>query len=237
MFKLFIRKTFTDTEIECNDGSKFFVHKIILLTRFDNEESIYQKFVEICKEKPKEDVQFAINFLYTGFPHFIQIRKTIMEEKLDTSYEMEKFQKDQKSLWKKKKTQVKALFKEIGLKSKWVHSKQGRKGLLKDLHSLYHQESTKDFAILFEKGKQIKIHKIILVLRSDLYKGMFQSVKKQSNQVYDYSGKSYESLNQMIYYFYHDEFDESKLNPHIIEELENVKEYYKLNPSSNLHLN
>ncbi|KAJ5067016.1 btk-binding protein-related [Anaeramoeba ignava] len=61
---------FSDFEIQSNDSFKFKVHKLILLTRFDNNQSILSKFIEICSQKSKEEVEIALNFIYTGFPNF-----------------------------------------------------------------------------------------------------------------------------------------------------------------------
>ncbi|KAJ5077282.1 hypothetical protein M0811_00602 [Anaeramoeba ignava] len=76
----------------------------------------------------------------------------------------------------------------------------------------------------------------LIQIGSELFRGMFLNVNDSSNQVHDYSGKSFETLNQLIYFFYHDEFDESKLNQEVIEELEDVKNYFQTNQNSKLNL-
>ncbi|KAJ5075397.1 speckle-type poz protein [Anaeramoeba ignava] len=69
------------------------------------------------------------------------------------------------------------------------------------------ENETKDFIIISEE-KEIKVHKLILFTRSELFKGMFLSVSDTSNQVHDYSRKSNESIQQLIYFLYHDKFKE-----------------------------
>ncbi|KAJ5079160.1 speckle-type poz protein [Anaeramoeba ignava] len=125
----------------------------------------------------------------------------------------------------------------MGFDSNWIESKKGRKGLIKDLHQLYQQQETKDFTIIIEE-KEIKVHKLILIIRSELFKGMFLlNVQDSTNRVHDYSKKSFETLDQFIYFLYHDKFDKSKtLNKKIIEEFEDVKDYYQLNQNSILDL-
>ncbi|KAJ5069903.1 ankyrin repeat ph and sec7 domain containing protein secg-related [Anaeramoeba ignava] len=64
---------FSDLIIQSNDSFKFKVHKLILLSRFDNNELILQKFINNCYQKPKEEVEIILNFLYTGFSNFDKI--------------------------------------------------------------------------------------------------------------------------------------------------------------------
>ncbi|KAJ5079499.1 hypothetical protein M0811_14480 [Anaeramoeba ignava] len=62
---------------------------------------------------------------------------------------------------------------------------------------------------------------------------MFQlNIEDLSNQVHDYSRKSFETIKQFIYFLYHDEFEEEKLNENIFEEYADIKDYYQLNPKS-----
>ncbi|KAJ5079636.1 di- and tripeptidase dug2-related [Anaeramoeba ignava] len=66
----------------------------------------------------------------------------------------------------------------------------------------YFDDSTKDFTI-FVQGKPIKVHKFILLARTDLYRGMFLSVTEdKSNQVNDYSGNSFETVHALIEFLY-----------------------------------
>ncbi|KAJ5080067.1 speckle-type poz protein [Anaeramoeba ignava] len=129
---------------------------------------------------------------------------------------------------------MKDIFEQIGIESNWIETKKGRKGIIKDLSKLYQQNETKDFKIIIEEKKEIKVHKLILILRSELFKGMFQlNVQDQSNQVHDYSRKSFEAINQFIYFLYHDEFEEeTKITKENLEEYVDIKDYYQLNPKS-----
>ncbi|KAJ5076380.1 ankyrin repeat ph and sec7 domain containing protein secg-related [Anaeramoeba ignava] len=225
------------------------------LNKFDNNQSILQKFINICNRKPKLVVQIALNFLYTGFPdfdHFLQKihssidytnkLKQVEKEYQFAFYRRVRNEKEKKidQLKKKRKKEMETeydekqfmeeFFKEMGFDSKWIELKKGRRGILKDLQKLYQNESTKDFTIICgEEEKGIKVHKLILIIRSELFKGMFLSVQDSSNQVHDYSGKSFETLNQLIYFLYHDEFNEKEINQ---EEFEDVKDYYQLNENS-----
>ncbi|KAJ5069049.1 hypothetical protein M0811_11949 [Anaeramoeba ignava] len=69
---------------------------------------------------------------------------------------------------------------------------------------------------------------------------MFElNISDSSNQVHDYSKKTFETIQQLIYFLYHDEFEEITINQKIIEEFEDIKDYYQLNTNSiiDLYLN
>ncbi|KAJ5069557.1 hypothetical protein M0811_02127 [Anaeramoeba ignava] len=101
----------------------------------------------------------------------------------------------------------------------------------KALEKLYKEEETKDFTILIG-NKSIKAHKVILMARSDLYRGMFLNVDDKSNQVNDYSGKSFKTLQLLIEFIYTDKLNTSLLSDQVISELEDAVDYYQLNTSS-----
>ncbi|KAJ5067021.1 ankyrin repeat ph and sec7 domain containing protein secg-related [Anaeramoeba ignava] len=262
---------FSDLKIQSIDSFKFQVHKLILLTRFDNNETNLQKFINICKIKPKEDVEIALNFIYTGFvdfDKFYQILKEKVEKKKqrilkkENQTEKEKKrkmlseslldsdpssdfrfsrsdledenEKREKEKFEEKEDKLKEFFKEIGIESNWIEIKKGRKGILEDLHKLYQENETKDFTIIISEEKEIKVHKLILILRSELYKGMFLSVNDSSNQVHDYSKKSNETIQQLIHFLYHDKFDKEKEIKK--EEFYDLKDYYQLNQNSIIDL-
>ncbi|KAJ5080529.1 ankyrin repeat ph and sec7 domain containing protein secg-related [Anaeramoeba ignava] len=238
-----------DFKIKCNDGSIINAHKLILLTRFNNDETILQKFVDNCYKKDNEVVKLVISFLYTGFVAFEEFTQKLKD--------VSKNYKEYTNLYdwlcnygangdevmspdfKEKEQKIEDFFKEIGLDSNWMKSKKGRKPLLKDLDQLYQNEETKDFTIICEengKEKEIKTHKLILMIRSELFKGMFLSVNDSSNKVHDYSGKPFETINQLIYFIYHDNFDGTKITKENIEEYEYLKGFYQLNENSIIDL-
>ncbi|KAJ5080126.1 hypothetical protein M0811_14143 [Anaeramoeba ignava] len=67
---------------------------------------------------------------------------------------------------------------------------------------IYLNENEKDF-IIERKEKQYKFPKLILIMRSELYRGMFLSVKDDtSNKVTDYSELSEESFQIFEYWIY-----------------------------------
>ncbi|KAJ5071628.1 phytochrome-interacting ankyrin-repeat protein [Anaeramoeba ignava] len=251
----------SDFQIQSNDSFKFQVHKQFLLLRFYNNETILQKFIDICSQKSKEYVQIALNFLYTGFTNFDnyiklfdtiidysnqckQIGKGFIEGRItyiefnQTSEKFNNLFEKEIETFQKENEIILTLFKEIGIDSKWIEIKKGRKGIIKDLSKLYEENETKDFKIIFDKEKEIKVHKLILIIRSELFKGMFLNVQDSSNQVHDYSGKSFQTIQEFIYFIYHDKFSKNikKEKEIILEEYFDLKDYYQLNQNSIIDL-
>ncbi|KAJ5069345.1 hypothetical protein M0811_11688 [Anaeramoeba ignava] len=156
---------FSDYQIQSNDGFKFNVHKLILLTRFDNNQIILNKFINICQlKKTKEEVELSLNFLYSGFYDFEQIY-----QKLNLEHFKDQSKQTLLSEMKEKENKITKLFKEIGFDSNWIENKKGRKGIIKDLSKLYQQNETKDFTIIISKEKEIKVHKLILIIQEVNY--------------------------------------------------------------------
>ncbi|KAJ5071634.1 ankyrin repeat [Anaeramoeba ignava] len=251
---------FSDFQIQSNDSFKFQVHKQFLLLRFDNNETILQKFIDICSQKSKEYVQIALNFLYTGFTDFdyfmkkfhnfanyrkqlitnqknLDLNKILWPEYHQKSEEIKKLFTKNDEKFKEENEMILTFFKEIGIDSNWIEIKKGRKGIIKDLSKLYEENETKDFTIICSR-KRIKVHKLILIIRSELFKGMFLlNVEDKSNQVHDYSGKSFETIYQLIHFIYHDKFDKSKkIRQETKKEYLDLKDYYQLNQNSIINL-
>ncbi|KAJ6248478.1 btk-binding protein-related [Anaeramoeba flamelloides] len=114
-----------------------------------------------------------------------------------------------------------------------------KKKLSQDLKNLYSDENSKDFSIIVtndeekeeENDVEIPVHKFLLIVRSGLFREMFQNINQDFNKVKDYSGKTVESLEILIKFFYTNEIkliadDDPVL---ISEELEDAIDYYKLN--------
>ncbi|KAJ5069091.1 claret isoform a [Anaeramoeba ignava] len=116
--------------------------------------------------------------------------------------------------------------KQLGFDENWVANKSGKKGLIRDLERLYSDEDSKDFIIIAQE--KIKVHRLILIARSDLYRGMFLNVNDSSNCVNDYSGRSAHSIKQVIQFLYLNKIDED-LSVEIVDELFDASEYYQLN--------
>ncbi|KAJ6240139.1 btk-binding protein-related [Anaeramoeba flamelloides] len=105
------------------------------------------------------------------------------------------------------------------------------KYLLKDLIELNKQEETKDFGIIVE-NKVIKIHRLVLQARSDMFRGMFLSLQDITQNVSDYTGKTVNAMEVFFKFCYTDQIVESEIDTDSIESLSDVTEYYQLDPNS-----
>ncbi|KAJ5074124.1 btk-binding protein-related [Anaeramoeba ignava] len=94
-------------------------------------------------------------------------------------------------------------------------------------------ENEKDF-IIERNQKKIKFPKLILIMRSELYRGMFLSViNDTSNKVTDYSELSNESFEILEYWIYSNQIKEPiQFTQRIIEELERGIDYFQLNQTN-----
>ncbi|KAJ5071844.1 claret isoform a [Anaeramoeba ignava] len=98
---------------------------------------------------------------------------------------------------------------------------------------IYLNENEKDF-IIERKEKQYKFPKLILIMRSELYRGMFLSVTNDtSNKVTDYSELSNKSFQIFEYWIYSNQIkDEIQITQEIIQELKRGIDYFQLNQTN-----
>ncbi|KAJ5070052.1 hypothetical protein M0811_11256 [Anaeramoeba ignava] len=98
---------------------------------------------------------------------------------------------------------------------------------------IYLNENEKDF-IIERKEKQYKFPKLILIMRSELYRGMFLSVTNDtSNKVTDYSELSNKSFQIFEYWIYSNQIkDEIEITQEIIDEIQIGIDYFQLNQTN-----
>ncbi|KAJ5079031.1 claret isoform a [Anaeramoeba ignava] len=94
-------------------------------------------------------------------------------------------------------------------------------------------ENEKDF-IIERKEKQYKFPKLILIMRSELYRGMFLSVTNDtSNKVTDYSELSNKSFQILEYWIYSNQIKEGiEITQEIIDEIQTGIDYFQLNQTN-----
>ncbi|KAJ5078377.1 hypothetical protein M0811_05165 [Anaeramoeba ignava] len=98
---------------------------------------------------------------------------------------------------------------------------------------LNENENENDF-IIERKEKQYKFPKLILIMRSELYRGMFLSVTEDtSNKVTDYSELSNKSFQLFEYWIYSNQIkDEIQITQEIIDEIKIGIDYFQLNQTN-----
>ncbi|KAJ5074782.1 claret isoform a [Anaeramoeba ignava] len=94
-------------------------------------------------------------------------------------------------------------------------------------------ENEKDF-IIERKENKYKFPKLILIMRSELYRGMFLSVTEdKSNKVTDYSELNNKSFQIFEYWIYSNQIkDEIEITQEIIDELKIGIDYFQLNQTN-----
>ncbi|KAJ5068061.1 hypothetical protein M0811_12647 [Anaeramoeba ignava] len=98
---------------------------------------------------------------------------------------------------------------------------------------IYLNENEKDF-IIERKEKQYKFPKLILIMRSELYRGMFLSVTEdKSNKVTDYSELSNKSFQIFEYWIYSNQIKNGiEITKEIIDEIKIGIDYFQLNQTN-----
>ncbi|KAJ5068841.1 hypothetical protein M0811_12147 [Anaeramoeba ignava] len=98
---------------------------------------------------------------------------------------------------------------------------------------LNENENEKDF-VIERKEKQYKFPKLILIMRSELYRGMFLSVTEdKSNKVTDYSELSNKSFQIFEYWIYSNQIkDGIQITKEIIDEIKFGIDYFQLNQTN-----
>ncbi|KAJ5070337.1 ankyrin repeat-containing protein [Anaeramoeba ignava] len=203
----FVRGEFSDSSIKCLDGS-IPVHSLILRLRFsannsdldDDSNDIFkmEHFINAFQETTKENAMIFLKFIYSAQIQSIESLNKIME-----------------------------IGEEIGFDQKWIKSKFGKRSLIQDFSRLLEHDKSKNFTIKVE-NQEIKVHKCVISCRSDLFRGMFLSVKDDSDSVNDYSGKTFEAMEAIIRFLYIDSLP-NQLSKQSIEQLQDAKDYYQFN--------
>ncbi|KAJ5078677.1 hypothetical protein M0811_14788 [Anaeramoeba ignava] len=98
---------------------------------------------------------------------------------------------------------------------------------------LNENKNEKDF-IIERKEKQYKFPKLILIMRSELYRGMFLSVTEDtSNKVTDYSELSNNSFQILEYWIYSNQIKKGiEITQEIINEIKIGIDYFQLNQTN-----
>ncbi|KAJ5069218.1 cyclin-dependent kinase inhibitor 2c-related [Anaeramoeba ignava] len=206
-------KSFQKDFLDLYEKQEFFDHEIIVK---DGKISVHKLIINTrisphslldfeiqCKKLKRNEAELLVKFLYSG----------IIENK-------------------ENETDIKNLLTKCNFSDSFIEEKTKKYSLQEDLQKLYNNEKTKDFALIVN-NKEIMVHKIILIARSDLFRGMFLAVKDNSNKVNDYSGYSQETINHLLYYIYTDQIVNS-LKDDVIHELKDSIDYFQLNQSSSL---
>ncbi|KAJ6244937.1 hypothetical protein M0813_20771 [Anaeramoeba flamelloides] len=213
--KLFESEIFCDSKLSLNENTQFPIHKIIVESRTNLQISTIEDLLN--KESfSKQEILLFLKWVYFDEITNVDLLKQIFNS-LNISY-------------------------------------PPKNTFQKDLHDLFNDEDSKDFTLLIKNDddddddeeededdeedeyEEIPVHKIILLTRSGLFREMFENITEESKSVKDYSGKSIESIEILIKYFYTGKIELTADHDIqlVIEELEDSIEYYQLNENSNI---
>ncbi|KAJ3428995.1 cyclin-dependent kinase inhibitor 2c [Anaeramoeba flamelloides] len=208
--QLYKKKILTDSKIITNDSKECKFHKIIFQCRIGKYIDISQ-FIKICQNYTFNQVDIFMKWLYTGF---------------NKKYNLEI---------------IEFFFSSFGISLDLLKEKSGKTAFVNDITQLYHDEDSKDFSILIpiiNKENEtvdipIKVHKAVLIARSELYREMFSTIEPDSTSVHDYTDNKVEVLQHFIHYLYTDKID-STISDDILFELSLAEDYYMLSQYSSL---
>ncbi|KAJ5069562.1 ankyrin repeat ph and sec7 domain containing protein secg-related [Anaeramoeba ignava] len=226
-----------DIEIKNNKTPLDFIFDLKLKEEFKNFSSFGDEMIQLLERQESGDLKI-ITKDKTIFGHKIIFETRIGKQLIDQSLKIFEQYNSQEVIYFLKIiyggrnqdifTKNKEIADKIGIKN--FTNLFGKNSIIQDYSKLYLDENSKDFTII-TKDYNIKAHKIILMARSDLFRGMFLYVKDDSNQVHDYSQKSGKSIETLIKFLYSDHLD-SNLDKSVYQELQDAHDFYQLSQFS-----
>ncbi|KAJ5078203.1 hypothetical protein M0811_04991 [Anaeramoeba ignava] len=214
--------------------SKSFLYYSPFLSSFSNLE---EDLIKLFERKEFCDISFK-----TENGEIIEAHKLILKYRLNQNQNQNQFEKLQEIISKKSIKESNQIF-EMIYSNRIINPKlyyeikeiiNSNEKIEETIKRIYlnenENENEKDF-IIERKEKQYKFPKLILIMRSELYRGMFLSVTEdKSNKVTDYSELSNKSFQIFEYWIYSNQIkDEIQITQEIINEIEIGIDYFQLN--------
>ncbi|KAJ3436418.1 ankyrin repeat family protein [Anaeramoeba flamelloides] len=213
-----VRKEFTNgtiMEIKCN--------KLLIETRIGLP---FEKIKTILENKKKnfsqKNINEFLNWVYTDeLPKEIKKTSSSSSSSFGSSYSSSS---SESSFFLKHP--LIEIFEALGINVQDLKNNT----LKTTLSKLYNDEKSKDYLIIVE-NKPIKVHKIVLQARSELYRKMFLSINENMSekQINDYSGQTFDSMEIIIKHLYSINIEKSLLTNEIIDIIESTIDYFLLN--------
>ncbi|KAJ3440624.1 ankyrin repeat ph and sec7 domain containing protein secg-related [Anaeramoeba flamelloides] len=221
------------------------IHSFIFKMRFGNDLDYNKIFKKICKIKDKNLIQKLLLYVYTGnilFEVPVYEDKRKVSNFLLTQYaqyylrmhetSISNFEKLKRNKYKEE-NEIFQLLVNLGLiKNNFKNFRYtiGRNALIHDLSKMLNNAESMNFT-MFVDNKPIKLHKEILIIRSDLYRNMFISINDETNEIKDFSGISYKAMKVLIHFFYTESISKD-IQLSIIDELLDRIDYFQLNENT-----
>ncbi|KAJ5070490.1 regulator of chromosome condensation [Anaeramoeba ignava] len=228
--KLRFNEDISNYHISCG-YSKSFIYYSPFLSPFSNLE---EDLIKLFRRKEFCDISFK-----TENGEIVEAHKLILKYRLNQN--QNQIEKLQEIISKKSIKESNQIF-EMIYSNRIINPKlyseikeiiNSNEKIEETMKRIYLNENEKDF-IIERKEKQYKFPKLILIMRSELYRGMFLSVTEDtSNKVTDYSELSNKSFQIFEYWIYSNQIkEEIQITQEIINELETGIDYFQLNQTN-----
>ncbi|KAJ5075598.1 claret isoform a [Anaeramoeba ignava] len=225
--KLRFNENISNYHISCGNGNSFLYYS----PSFSNLE---EDLIKLFGRKEFCDISFK-----TENGEIIEAHKLILKYRLNQNQnEIEKLQEiiSKKSI--KESNQIFEMIYSNRIINPKLYSEikeiiNSNEKIEETMKRIYLNENEKDF-IIERKEKQYKFPKLILIMRSELYRGMFLSVTEdKSNKVTDYSELSNKSFQIFEYWIYSNQIKNGiQITQEIIDEIQIGIDYFQLNQTN-----
>ncbi|KAJ5073163.1 claret isoform a [Anaeramoeba ignava] len=232
--KLRFNENISNYHISCGSARTFIYYSP---PSFSNLE---EDLIKLFRRKEFRDISFK-----TKNGEIIEAHKLILKYRLNQNQNENKIEKLQEIISKKSIKESNQIF-EMIYSNRIINPKlyseikeiiNSNEKIEETIKRIYlnenENENEKDF-IIERKEKQYKFPKLILIMRSELYRGMFLSVTDDtSNKVTDYSELSNISFQIFEYWIYSNQIkDEIQITQEIINEIKIGIDYFQLNQTN-----
>ncbi|KAJ3452424.1 ran-binding protein m [Anaeramoeba flamelloides] len=201
------KKELADIQILSSDNKLISIHSSMIIARIKNIS--ISKFILCCKKHNSYILKILLKFIYSGL-YIVTNSHKIQKKLLNLSEDLQ-FSKFTKIIK--------------------LNITDDKKGFQQDMLEFQNDQVSKNYTITV-KNFDFKMHKIILQARSQLFRGMFLSIKDQTNKINDYSGLSIDAMKMFLQFLY-----TGTLSPnipiHILNELYDTDEFHQI---TNNHL-
>ncbi|KAJ5077531.1 rcc1-like g exchanging factor-like protein [Anaeramoeba ignava] len=230
--KLRFNENIYDYHLSCGENNSFLYYSPFLSSFSNLEEDL----IKLFRRKEFCNISFK-----TENGEIIEAHKLILKYRLNQNQnQIEKLQEIISSKSVKESNQIfemiysnnskinPKLYSEI---KEIINSNEKIEETMKRIYLNENENENEKYFIIERKEKQYKFPKLILIMRSELYRGMFLSVTEdKSNKVTDYSELSNKSFQIFEYWIYSNQIKEGiKITQEIIDEIKIGIDYFQLN--------
>ncbi|KAJ5067812.1 claret isoform a [Anaeramoeba ignava] len=228
--KLRFNENISNYHISCGNSKSFFYYSPLSFSNLEED------LIKLFKRKEFCNISFK-----TENGEIIKAHKLILKYRLNQNQNQNEIEKLKEIISNKSIKESNQIFEMIYSKriinpklySEIKEIINSNEKIEETMKRIYLNENEKDF-IIERKEKQYKFPKLILIMRSELYRGMFLSVTEdKSNKVTDYSELSNKSFQIFEYWIYSNQIkDDIQITQEIIDEIKIGIDYFQLNQTN-----